>query len=224
MESEHQVIPRRMEDGPAPLSFAQQRLWFLDGLVPNSPFYNLSNIVRMAYLPNAAVLEAAVQEIVRRHQVLRTRFTLADGEPVQTVDPSWSLPLRLVDLSGLPDAGQHAALTRLANDEARRPFDLFKGPLVRATLIQLGTQESVFLSTMHHIVSDGWSLGVFFRELNALFSAFAAGRPSPLPDLPIQYADFAAWQRSWLSGQTRETQVRVLEPAARRPHGPGPAD
>jgi condensation domain-containing protein len=157
MESEHQVIPRRTQDGPAPLSFAQQRLWFLDRLVPNSPFYNLANIVRLPYLPNPAILEAAVQEIVRRHEVLRTRFTLLDGEPVQTVDPSWSLPLRLVDLSAMPDSEQHQALTTLANEEARRPFDLFTGPLLRVTLVQLGAQESVFLSTMHHIVGDGWS-------------------------------------------------------------------
>jgi len=188
-----------------PLSFAQERLWFLDRLEPGTATYNVVREMRLRGPLDAAALAAALAEIVRRHEPLRTRFESVDGEPVQIVLPFTDLPLTVADLSTLPEAGREAA--RLAALEGRRPFDLRRGPLLRARLLRLASEEHVLLLGVHHIAFDGWSMDVLRRELGALYAAFAAGRPSPLPPLPVRYADYAVWQRQWLRGEVLEAQL-----------------
>ena len=216
-------IARRTGPGPTPLSFAQQRLWFLDQLQPGSSGYNVHDTVRLRGTLDLAALEKAFSEIVRRHEVLRSRFEALEGTPVQVVDPPrpWSLKVR--SLAHLPEEEREAEAERLASKEARRPFDLAGGPLFRTLLLRMSEQDHVLSMTVHHIVSDGWSLGIVRRELSALYGAFAAGRPSPLPELPVQYADFAMWQREWLQGDVLKTPARLLEEPAGGPSGsPGP--
>jgi amino acid adenylation domain-containing protein/non-ribosomal peptide synthase protein (TIGR01720 family) len=176
-----------------PVSFAQQRLWVLDRLSPGTPQYNLANAVQFSEPIDPRVLSWAVREIVGRHESLRTTFRAVDGQPVQVVGPAADIVLAVVDLGGLVEPSQ------VIHDEIRRPFDLTRGPLLRIALLRQSEREQVLVVTMHHIVSDGWSIGVFFRELTALYQAFARGEPSPLPDLPIQYVDYALWQRDWLA-------------------------
>jgi amino acid adenylation domain-containing protein len=185
-----------------PLSFSQRRLWFLDQLEPGSAFYNFPLAVPFNVAVNAAVLERAINEIVRRHEPLRTVFTAVHGEPVQVVLPALALPLTVIELRHLSREAQDAEMIRLGAEMAQRPFDLSQGPLLRTALLRRDQEEHVFLLVMHHIISDGWSLGIFWRELIALYNAFYINRPSPLPDLPIQYADFAVWQRQRLQGET----------------------
>ncbi len=196
---------------PVPLSFAQERLWFLDRLDPGTPTYNLPNAIRFVGAFDLPAFAAAVGEIVRRHGALRTTFALVDGEPMQVVapPPPWprSLSLPIADLSALPAERREAEMRRLAAEEAARPFDLARGPLLRVSVVTLGETERAMLLTMHHIVSDGWSMEVLTAEVAALYGAFARRRPSPLPPLPIQYADFALWQRSWLQGAELARQV-----------------
>jgi amino acid adenylation domain-containing protein len=194
-------------DRPLQLSFAQERLWFLDRLRPGNPAYNMPTALRAHGELSPALLEAVLGEVVRRHEALRTTFQLHDGQPAQVIAPPrpWALPL--VDLSGLPEDMGLAAARHLAAEEAARPFDLEQGPLLRAALLRLGPAGHALLLTLHHIVSDGWSMGVLVREIAALYGAALAGRPSPLPELPIQYADFAAWQRGWLTGDELERQL-----------------
>jgi amino acid adenylation domain-containing protein len=194
-------------DGALPLSFAQQRLWFLDQLDPGHATYNMPAALRLTGLLDVAALERSFYEIVRRHQALRTTFPAAGGQPFQVIAPPAAEPLPLVDLGELPEIRQQAEAQRLAAEEAQRPFDLARGPLLRAAVLRLDEKEHVLLVTMHHIVSDGWSVGIFIREIVALYGAFVRGRRSPLPDLPLQYADFAIWQRAWLQGEILETQL-----------------
>jgi surfactin family lipopeptide synthetase A len=189
------AIPRRANDQPAPLSFPQQRLWFVDQLDPGSAVYNMPGIVHLRGSLNVAALERSLDTIVRRHETLRTSFESRDGVPLQRVDPHATVPLRHVDLRDLPQPERAAALQQHALESARQPFDLSNGPLLRMTLLQLAADEHLLLLTMHHIIADGWSIGVFVRELSALYSALIAEQPDPLPELPIQYADFAVWQR-----------------------------
>jgi len=188
--------------GPLPLSSAQKRLWFYDQFEPDSPLYNLPFVIRLSGALDGGALGAALNGVVRRHEALRTTFVDAGGEPGQVIHEHVDMPLPVVDLGGLPGGGREAEAARLVEDEARQPFDLRTGPLLRATLLRLGQKEHLLLLNVHHIVFDGWSMGVFFRELAAGYTALAAGRPSKLPALPIQYADFAQWQRQWLSGAT----------------------
>ena len=192
---------------PLPLSFAQQRLWFLDQLEPNNPAYNIPVSLRAKGRVEPLVLAAAFSEVVRRHEVLRTRFSWFLGETVQEADPPEPLDLSLVDLSTLPPRAREAEGLRLAAADVRHPFDLVMGPLLRTTLVRLAPAEHLLLVNMHHIVSDGWSMGVLTREIATLYSAFIAGRPSPLPELEIQYADFAVWQRGWLREEALEAQL-----------------
>ncbi|HWM91030.1 MAG TPA: amino acid adenylation domain-containing protein [Thermoanaerobaculia bacterium] len=187
-------VPR---DGDLPLSFAQERLWFLDRLVPGSAAYNMPVALRLSGALDPAALERALQEIVRRHETLRTTFPETGGEPRQRVHPFHPFPLPMIDLRGLPEG----AAERLAREEAARPFDLARGPLLRAALLRVDEQEWVALLSMHHIVSDGWSMGVLVRETAALYAR------RTLPELPVQYADFAVWQRGWLRGEALERQV-----------------
>jgi amino acid adenylation domain-containing protein len=190
-----------------PLSFAQQRLWFLDQLEPGNLFYNIPLAVRLKGALDADALRRALNEIVRRHEALRTTFAAVDGRPVQVIAPELSIPLPVEDLRGLTPEKREAEALRLATEDAQTPFDLGGGPLLRARLLQVDDAEHIAVLVLHHIVSDGWSMRLLIRELAALYHAYAAGRPSPLPELPIQYADYAAWQREWLQGDVLETQL-----------------
>jgi amino acid adenylation domain-containing protein/non-ribosomal peptide synthase protein (TIGR01720 family) len=191
-----------------PVSFAQKRLWFLDQFEPNSPFYNIPAAVRLrgALLVNA--MERTLNEIVRRHEVLRTTFATVKDEPVQVISPSLTLPLPVVDLSAMPKEEREAEAVRLARKEARTPFNLAKGPLLRMALIKLEDEEHIILLTMHHIISDGWSMGVLISEIATIYDAFTRNRPSPLPPLKIQYADFSNWQREYFEGGVLEKQLQ----------------
>ncbi|BCL80831.1 hypothetical protein ccbrp13_32960 [Ktedonobacteria bacterium brp13] len=195
----------RME--PIPLSFAQQRLWFFDQLEPGSAAYLVPNALRLSGALNAFVLERCMKELIGRHESLRTTFGTWEDQPVQIIHPVAAFCLPFIDLRGLPRQQREAEIHRLAQQEAQRPFDLAQGPLLRVLLLRSTALEHVLLLTMHHIVSDGWSAGIFQRELTALYRAFIAGLPSPLLPLAIQYADFAYWQRSWLQGEVLETQL-----------------
>ncbi|MBW8874484.1 MAG: amino acid adenylation domain-containing protein [Acidobacteria bacterium] len=200
-------IGRVPRDRPLPLSFAQERLWFLDRLEPDSAGYNLPAALRLVGPLARTALYAAVGEVVRRHEVLRMRFAETEQGVVQVPLPPGPFPFPAIDLTGLPDGAREAEVRRLAAAEAMRPFDLIHGPLLRVGLLHLGSAEHAILLSMHHIVSDGWSMTVLVEELVALYSAFAAGSPSPLPEPAIQYADFAAWQRRWLQGESLEAQL-----------------
>ncbi|HZG42400.1 MAG TPA: amino acid adenylation domain-containing protein, partial [Longimicrobium sp.] len=192
---------------PLPLSFAQERLWFLDRLQPDSAFYNVPAPLRLNGLLDPEALERSLGEIVRRHEALRTTFPERDGAPVQVVAPFQGLSFPIRDLSALGREERGAEVRRLALDEAGTPFDLAAGPLFRAGLLRLGDEEHILLMSMHHIVSDAWSRGVLLRELAALYGAYRDGGESPLPELPVQYADYAAWQREHLHGAALEAQL-----------------
>jgi amino acid adenylation domain-containing protein len=193
---------------PPPLSFAQQRLWFLDRLEPGSPVYNLAVALRLAGPLDPGVLERSLDEVFRRHESLRTAFAEGpDGEPLQAVAPFRPARLPRIDLAALPPAAARSEAGRQEAREARRPFDLVRGPVARALLLRLGAQEHQLLFCCHHIAFDGWSVGVLRRELDALYGALAAGRPSPLAELAFQYRDFAVWQRRWLSGEALAAQL-----------------
>ena len=197
-------VPR---NGDLALSFAQQRLWFFDQLEPGLSAYNTPAAVRLKGPLNLAALDQSLNEIVQRHESLRTTFGKVEGRPTQVIAPALTIKLPIVDLRNLPASEREIEVQRLVTAEAQRPFDLSKGPLIRCTVLRLGDEEHVGLLTMHHIVSDGWSTGILVRELATLYVAFCAGGSSPLPALPIQYADFAHWQRQWLQGEVLETQI-----------------
>ncbi|MBA3354605.1 MAG: non-ribosomal peptide synthetase, partial [Pyrinomonadaceae bacterium] len=190
-----------------PVSFAQQRLWFLDQLEPESSFYNIPAAVRLTGPLNMAALKGSLNEIVRRHESLRTAFEIMNGEPAQVVVPTLDLALPMIDLGELPESRREAELRHLVIEEGRRLFNLARSPLVRARLLRLRDKEHVLLLTMHHIISDDWSIGVFFQELTALYEAYSMGKPSPLPELKVQYADYTVWQREWLRGERLERQL-----------------
>ncbi|MEA2564046.1 MAG: hypothetical protein QOH06_5550 [Acidobacteriota bacterium] len=225
-------IPRRAEGSPAPLSFAQERLWFLDRLDPGNPTYNIPVALRLRGRLHPGILAACLGEVARRHEALRTTFLMAGAGVVQIVAPALGLPMPRVDLHGLGElAGDEAR--RLARAEARLPFDLARGPLVRAALLALGGEEHLLLLTLHHAIADGWSLRILTRELAQLYEAFSDSRPSPLPELQIQYGDFAAWQREYLQGPVLAGQVAwwrgalgsapvVLDLPLDHPRGPVP--
>ncbi|HMF57479.1 MAG TPA: condensation domain-containing protein, partial [Pyrinomonadaceae bacterium] len=207
--AEAQTIRRRSnyESNP-PLSFAQQRLWFIDQLEPASFAYNITTALRLIGLLNVNALERCLNEIVRRHEALRTTFALNHEEqPVQVIAPELKLSLRVEDLSPLPEAEREAEAVRLATHEAQCPFDLARGPLLRARLLRLGEEDHALLFTMHHIISDGWSMGVLVREVGTIYSAYAQGEDSPLEELAIQYADYSVWQREWLAGEVLDEQL-----------------
>ena len=196
--------PRQAE---LPLSFAQQRLWFLNSLQPGNPFYNIAVAVKLKGPLNVTALNQSFNEILDRQAALRTTFTAMSGQPVQKISPSLTLALPVIDLRSFPETSREAEAQRLATQEAQQPFDLTAGPLLRVTLLQLAEAEYTMLLTVHHIVADGWSMGVFVQELTALYRAFSSGQPSPLTPLPVQYADFGIWQRQWLQGEVLESQL-----------------
>jgi amino acid adenylation domain-containing protein len=200
-------IPRREGREHPPLSFAQQRLWFLNRLEPWSVAYNEFEIDSIAGAVDVVLLERSLNEVVRRHEILRTVFLEEEGQPFQVILPDMTLALPVVDIEGLPELVRQAEMRRLAAKVARQPFDLARGPLLRMVLLRLGKEELALLWAMHHIICDGWSMGIFIREMMALYVAFSQGLPSSLPELLIQYADFAAWQRNWLQGEVLERQL-----------------
>ncbi|HEV2150668.1 MAG TPA: amino acid adenylation domain-containing protein, partial [Longimicrobiaceae bacterium] len=202
-----ELRPRARGGEPLPLSFAQQRLWFVDRLDPGRSTYNMSYPLRVSGELDLPALRRALDEVVRRHESLRTRFPVRDGEPEQVVEPASRARLPLVDLGGLGERAREAELRRLAAEEAGRPFDLAAGPLLRTTAVRLGAADAAVFFTMHHIVSDGWSIGILVREVSALYAAHSRGEALRLPDLPLQYADYAAWQREWLTGAVLQEQV-----------------
>ncbi|MDF5731658.1 MAG: condensation domain-containing protein, partial [Rhizonema sp. PD38] len=190
-----------------PASFAQQRLWFLNQMTPNSAVYNIPQIVRIKGTLNVKILQQALETITNRHESLRTTFELMDENPVQIISEKGSVVLPVIDLSELLETDIETKIQKLIAAEVQQPFNLTKGPLLRTTLLHLTEKEHVLLVTMHHIISDGWSMGIFIQELSALYEAFSGGKPSPLLDLPLQYADFTEWQREWLQGEVLETQL-----------------
>ena len=207
---------REQLGGVLPLSFAQQRLWFLNQLAPESGFYNSFKAVRLKGELHVEALERTLNEIVRRHEVLRTRFVNVGGEPRQEVLEAPSLKLALVDFGSLSEAERDAAVFAAATVEKREPFDLATVPMLRVKLLRLSDADHVVMLTMHHVASDGWSMDVLTKEVAALYEAYSQGEESPLGELPIQYADFAVWQRGWLQGEELERQLSLLAAAVRR--------
>ena len=196
-----------------PLSFAQQRLWLLDQLLPSGSVYNIPRVLGLAGQLDVEALRRSFDELLHRHEALRTRFALQNGEPVQVIEPQLSVALELEDLSALAPALREAEAQRRAQAEAQAPFDLERGPLIRARLLRLAPTEHWLLFSMHHIVTDGWSMGVLGREISALYGACRRGEVSPLAELPVQYADYALWQRQWLQGEVLEQQLAYWKQA-----------
>jgi pristinamycin I synthase-3/4 len=204
--SERASAPLERQDRPErlPLSYAQQRLWFIDQLKENSTEYNMPQALRLRGDLDREALERAVAAIVGRHESLRTHFAEVEGEPVQVIEPESQIEVPLEDLSGLGIEEQQRRVAVAMRQQSQEPFDLGHGPVLRMKLLRLGDGEHILLQTMHHIVSDGWSQGVFNRELMVLYKSFREGGENPLPELPVQYADFALWQRKWLNAAALE--------------------
>lgn len=200
-------MQRYPRTGELPLSFGQRRLWFLNQLDPGSTAYNLARAVQLRRPLNVAALQRSLSEIVCRHESLRTSFPSLNGRPIQMIAKPVPVQLRTVDLSDLAPSEREAESQRLIKQEAQRRFDLEHGPLFLATLLRMSEGEHLLLLTMHHIVSDRWSRWILTRELSTLYEAYSQGKPSPLPELPIQYADFAQWQHQWLSGEMLDSQL-----------------
>jgi len=194
------ILPASREHD-LPLSFSQESQWFLDQLNPNSYLYHINKAFRLRGSLNLRALEQTFDTIIARHEALRTTFVAVDGRPVQVINEPRAIDIPVIDLSDWPEAGRESEAQRRLDAEAKRPFDLARGPLVRATLLRLGEEEHLLLLSLHHIISDGWSNGLLLQEMITLYAGFAAGQASPLPELPIQYADYAVWQREWLQGK-----------------------
>jgi amino acid adenylation domain-containing protein len=207
-------IPR---ESSLPAAIAQEHFWLFEQLLPSLPLFNISYVVRLRGALKIEALEDSVSEIVRRHEVLRTTFATVNGQLIQVIAPTWHIPMTIRDLRRLPESAQEDEAQRLLQEESQRPFDLTQGPLLRGCILRLGEQEHLLLVTLHHIISDGWSLGVLVHELAVLYDAFATGTPSPLAELPMQYADFASWQRQWqhdavMAAQLAYWQEQLHEP------------
>ena len=206
LHSYHKIYPGQGYNNTL-LSFAQERLWFLDQLGPGNSVYNVCRAQRLTGPLDVVILTQSINEIVRRHEILRTAFPCVDGVPLQVASPTFAVAIPVVNLQELPPSVQEAQTSRIAGEEARCTFNLAMGPLIRAKLLRLGEESYVLLLTTHQIVCDGWSIRVFFRELSNLYDAYSSGKDSNLEDLPIQYADFAAWQRQWLQDEALENQI-----------------
>jgi len=198
------AVPR---EGAVPLTMIQEHFWELDRLLPGAPFSNMPYAARLTGPLNVTALEQTCNAIIQRHETLRTTFTTSAGQPVQVIVPTLHVPLEIDDLRSLPEAAREAAARQLIRAEGLYPFDLEKGPLLQTRLLRLGEQEHILLLTMHHIISDGWSWGVFFHELAVLYEAFSQGQPPPLRELPMQYAHYAHWQRQWLRSEAGKAQL-----------------
>ncbi len=203
-----------------PLSSAQAQFWFLEQMSPGNPAYVIAAAADLAGQLNPEALEQSLNVIIQRHESLRTTFTLIDGQPFQRISPTLRIPLSRAELHSVPQAERMIEVERRLQDEVRHAFDLQRGPLIRATLLQLGVDDHVLLLVVHHSVADGWSIGVIFRELVALYNAFSRHQPSPLADLPVQYIDFAAWQRQWLQSEAASAELaywqKQLQPEGAR--------
>ncbi|ALF56357.1 non-ribosomal peptide synthetase [Nostoc piscinale CENA21] len=204
-------ILRRTNNTQLPLSYAQQRLWFLDQLQSLGSSYNMPLTLRLVGNLNQAALQQSLQEIIHRHEVLRTNFISVDGQPIQVIQTETNWSLSIIDWQHLPTTEKEIATQQLVQKQAQQPFNLADEPLVRATLVVLSQTERALLVFIHHIVSDGWSMGVFLQELAALYNAYSQGQPSPLASLQIQYADFAIWQRQWLQGDVLQSQLNYWQ-------------
>jgi len=202
-----QLIPRRPAGALVPLSYYQQGLWVLSQLLPDTSLYHVPKGLRLSGELNINALNRALNHLVMRHESLRTHFAVTDGVPAQVVAENVRLDLPLVDLSHVAVAEREATVHRMLATDARRPFDLANGPLIRSSLYRLQETEHILLVTLHHIVTDGWSMGIFERELSALYEAFAKGEPSPLPELVVQYPDYALWHRDWFAKEGYESQL-----------------
>ena len=196
-----------MIDNLFPVSFAQRRLWFLDQLGPGNAAYNVPRVIRMVGTVDLSALASAVKALVTRHDALRTVFVSLDGEPRQTVLPAMPIDLPVIDLRQLPDHDRQDAAIRVAVEETKKPFNLTSGPLLRTTLIQLASEEHILVLSMHHIITDGWSMSIFFRELAAFYEAFVNDRAPDLPELTVRYCDFVAWQNEHISGELLKQQI-----------------
>jgi amino acid adenylation domain-containing protein len=190
-----------------PASFAQQRLWFLDQYTPENPFYNVVTALRLTGSLNITALEQTFNKIVQRHETLRTTFAAVAGQPMQVISPDSQINLQILDLQHLPPEQRQTEAQKITAAESLRPFNLSTGPLMRVTILRLTDSEHILLLNMHHIASDDWSIGVLIREIQAIYTALINQQPSPLPELSLQYADFAEWQREWLQGEVLETQL-----------------
>lgn len=222
-DSKTDTIPRRATNDAPPLSFAQQRLWFLDQLEPDRATYNIPFAVRLQGPLDVNAFRHAVNALVERHEVLRTTFTNRDGNPIQTVSQQLTLPFPILDLQSWSESEREAEALRLAEQEVRLPFDLAHGPLLRTLLVQIGNEDYLLVITMHHIISDGWSMSVFTRELGCFYDALSNGRAPTLPSLPIQYADFAVWQRQQLQGEGLTQEVTYWKQQLSEAPSPGTA-
>jgi amino acid adenylation domain-containing protein len=201
------AVTRRPDGASWPLSFAQERLWFLSQLAPASHVYNIAAVYRLRGPLDLVALRRALEAIVDRHEVLRATCAVSAGSPLQVITPLRGLELPLVDLTAWPETERAAEAQQRTREEVQRPFDLARDPPFRASLLRLDPHEHHLLLTVHHAAADGWSMGLLFRELGLLYGAYLQGQPSPLPELPIQYADYAHWQRGWLQGETLESQL-----------------
>src|SRR3954471_10477596 len=194
------TITKRPNSGPSPLSFAQQRLWFIQQLEPNGAAYNVPTALRLKGPLEPAALKQSLDEVVRRHEILRTAFPAVDGKPQQVAQPAAPVMMPIVSLEDASPKDREGTLQRLILSEGKRPFDLGRGPVVRSTLYRLSSEEHVLLLVMHHIVSDGWSMAIFFKELERFYSGITQGKLVRLDELPIQYADYSFWQQERLGG------------------------
>lgn len=201
------TIPRRQQSDSIPLSFAQERLWFLEQLDPNQALYNELIALRLRGIIDIPALQKSINEIVSRHESLRTTFSTVDGQPAQIIAPNLSINLPIVSLQSLSSSEQENSVQSLAIEEASQPFDLGKGPLIRVKLLQLEQTEHILLLTMHHIICDRWSFAILLQELIPIYQAFSSGQPPTLAELPIQYADYAVWQKQYVTGEVLEKQI-----------------
>ncbi|MEC4812178.1 MAG: amino acid adenylation domain-containing protein [Scytonema sp. PMC 1069.18] len=202
-----QTIPKRDNALPIPLSFAQQRLWFLEQLEPGHSLYHIPQVLQLQGDLNVEVLQQSLDAIASHHEVLRTNFIAQDGDGVQVIGEPRAVELKAIDLKNCPQLERAAQVQQIVRDEMERPFDLTSDLMLRGCLLQLSSQEHILLLVIHHIAADAWSNSILFDELTQLYQAFIEGKPNPLPKLPIQYADFAVWQREWLSGEVLEKQL-----------------
>jgi len=201
------AIPRRLTLGPCPLSFAQRRLWFLQQMAPNSPFYHINSAARLTGALDLGALERALQEVTARHEILRTTFHSEEGEPIQRINPAPPIGICVADLTQLYESSQEELIADLARLHGMRTFDLAQGPLVRLSLLRMNEEDHILLLTLHHIIMDGWSVGLLVKEMITLYSGDVSGERVNLPSPLLQYADYASWQRGWLRGETLEREL-----------------